>query len=1093
MTKSCSCRVLAVVAVVALSALGCDSEGRGGLEDADGGVDAGPAPAPEACPLDVKWPEGEPYWNNVDVIAVGREDARATLDNFVGEEARDGASGSSWRLSLNGKYRFKYAESPAEAPRDFFSGEISTASWKEIDVPSNVELQGYGEPMFYNIPYVFDSSSFPKVPTDVNPVSSYVREFEVPDGWLGKRLFLHFGGVDSAFQVWVNGRPVGYSEDSRLPAEMDVTRWVTAGENTLAVQVYRFSDGSYLEKQDMWNMSGIFRDVYLRAAGETHIRDLEVRAEPNEQLTKGTLKLKVELARYVQAAHAVTVETKLKDPSGEQVSSIETAIDLDACARTSVEQEDTLANPLLWSDEKPNLYTLFVTVRDAAGDPIESVTQKVGFRRVEIKGGQVLVNRKPVMFRGINRHEHSPETGHTITVASIEEDLRILKQNNFNAVRTSHYPNRPEFYELCDRLGLYVVDEANIESHGLWFLQGTNPADLPKWQKPHAERITRMVERDKNHPSIILWSLGNEGGDGKAFDDMSEWIHERDPSRPVVYEGAADGTPGVPVGQHSDVMSPMYWPAALIAEYLDKDEDKRPFVLIEYAHAMGNSTGSLSEYWDLFRRHPRAQGGFFWDFIDQGIRRPIPGREDETFFAYGGDPGLGPTLPVVGQSGNSCMDGLFSADRTPHPAVAVVRKALSPIRVHAVDIDNGDLEVENELAFTRLDELIEGHWTLLADEQVLEEGEIANLDIPPGDTRRVTLPFALPTPEPGVAYRVQVDFTLARDQSYAKRGHRVMWEQLPLTISAPAPSIDASATTAVSFVEDAATIEVGAGDLRVTVEKASGTISQIRAADESLLNAKLSPYFWRASTDNDIGNALAVVSKIYRGAGAELVVSATRVTQVSDKEVRIEADGSLPTLGARCDFVYRILGSGDILVEMSFVPGPMSLPEMPRFGLRTALPARLDAIQWYGPGPEESYSDRKDLPVGVYDGSIAAQPFEYSRPQETGNKTDVRWAWLRDSQGGRGLFAQGAEWLSVNASPFSAEAMEVAAHFHALTPDGQSYLHLDAAQRGVGGDNSWGDKPLAAHRLSAEPRKLRMLLRVVTSDTDAMNLSRRSF
>jgi beta-galactosidase len=1083
----------AVVGLMALVTFGaCDSEKDDGQGPGDAGSDAGPPAA--RCSSEVQWPEGAPYWNNVEVVAVGREDARATLSNYIGEAAKDeDPARSAWRLSLNGKYRFQYAESLAEAPKNFFRADYDARNWDELQVPSNVELNGYGEPMFFNVPYVFDSSKFPKVPREQNPVSSYIRDFRVPDAWEGKRVFLHFGGVDSAFQVWLNGKAVGYSEDSRLPAEMDITALLRAGDNRLAVQVYRFSDGSYLEKQDMWSMSGIFRDVFLRAAGETHIRDLEVRADLNQELTRANLRIDVELSRYVQADQDVVLTAKLEDPSGKKVDEFTASAEIEACARTTAQLTTVVAKPLLWSDETPNLYALRVDVHTIEGELLESVRQQVGFRRVEIAAGQVLVNRKPVMFKGINRHEHVPETGHAISVESIEQDLRILKQNNFNAVRTAHYPNRPEFYELCDRLGLYVVDEANIESHGLWLVQGINPGQLPEWKLPHELRVKRMVERDKNHPSIILWSLGNEGGDGKTFDAMSDWVHERDPSRPVVYEGAARGTPGVPVGKHSDVMCPMYWRASEIAAYLDADEDERPFVLIEYAHAMGNSTGNLWEYWDVFRSHPRAQGGFFWDFADQGILRPIPGG-DESYFAYGGDPGLGPTLPVSGQSGNSCMDGLFSSDRTPHPAMAVVRKAQSPIRVDDVDIDNGHFEVKNELNFTRLDELVEGAWKLLADDEVLEEGELSDLDIEPGQTRRITLPFSQPVPAPGVEYRVQVDFALAKDQSYAKRGHKVTWEQLPLKLSAPNDPIDLSTAGVVGFLEDAATIAVMLDDDVITIDKVSGAIAAWSSDSEQLLASPLMPYFWRAVTDNDRGNALASSSAIYKGVGATLTALATRVMQISDQEVRVEVDATLPALSSRCDLTYRFLGTGDVIIEMNFTPGMLSLPEMPRFGLRSAVPDRLTQIQWYGPGPEESYSDRKDLPISAYAGAIAAQPFPYSRPQETGNKVDVRWAVISDDENVLGFFVQGAAPLSVNASPFSAEAMEQAKHSYELASDGQNYLHLDYAQRGVGGDNSWGYKPLPAFLLdAATARAFRLRMRSLSPGFDAMQLSKQSF
>ena len=655
------CSALLALAVVSLAACGDDDDDE--------------TPTALACSVigeAGEWPEAEePLWSNLGVLEVGRERPRASFTTYSSEAAAIGRDrDASWTLSLSGAWRYLFSASPSEAPGDFAATGFVDADWDTIEVPSNVEMLGYGDPIYLNIRYPFDAfeqrTEFPDVPVEGNSVSSYRRAFTLPSSWADRSVFAHFAGVDAAFYVWVNGERVGYSQGSRTAAEFDITRWLLPGDNVIAVQVYRFCDGSWLEDQDMWNMSGIFRDVFLTSAGPTQVRDLEVRASLDESLQTGALAVDVDLRRLASDDGVAAVEGRLFDADGTEIGRL--AVDrvpLEACSEERVTLSAVVEQPRLWSAEAPNLYDLVVNLHDERGRLLESIPQRVGFRRVEIRDGVLEVNGRPILVRGVNRHEHHPDRGHVPSEGDMLADVLLLKQHNFNAVRTAHYPHDPRLYDLADRYGLYVVDEANIETHGLWLGRGVQPGTLPEWEPAHRERVERMVERDKNHPSIIGWSMGNEAGAGRTFDAISDWLHERDPSRVVFYEGAAFGS-SVEVGEHSDVNCPMYRTPAEVEAWLQEPQE-RPIILIEYAHAMGNSTGNFDWYWDLFHGYHQAQGGFIWDWMDQGIRLPVPGgAEGETFLGYGGD--VGPER----SDRNFCMNGLIGADRLEHPSVVPI-------------------------------------------------------------------------------------------------------------------------------------------------------------------------------------------------------------------------------------------------------------------------------------------------------------------------------------------------------------------------------------------------------------------------------------
>ncbi len=1025
------------------------------------------------------WSNARTEWDNLQVLEINREPAHASMMVFPEDASADsGRETSTWFMSLNGDWKFSYAPNQGEAEMDFFKENFDSSSWDTIPVPSNMELQGYGYPIYLNIGYPFGAPDPPHPPADKSSVGSYLRDFEVPESWDGRQILINFDGVDSAFYLWINGQPVGYSQGSRTPAEFNITSWIREGKNTLAVEVYRFSDGSYLEDQDMWNLSGIYRDVYLWTVGDVHIRDFETIADLSQDFSSAGLTIDAEVQNLSTLARTVSVLAELIDGVGTPVFSKTTGpMEITACEKISVKIKETISSPLLWSAEKPDLYRLLLSLIGESGEVLEVIPCSVGFRKVEIAGGQLLVNGQAILIKGVNRHEHDPETGHYITLESMIEDIKLMKQHNFNAVRTSHYPNHPAWYDLCDRFGLYVVDEANIESHGLIY----NPLNLgndPDWRDAHFDRINRMVERDKNHPSIIIWSLGNEAGAGSNFEEAYDWLSGRDPSRPVQYE-MAYSTP------YTDIICPMYLTPAQVESEAQAALD-RPIILQEYAHAMGNSTGNFDEYWSIFQKYDHAQGGFIWDWVDQTLQQPVPGSDSQYYFAYGGD--FGPEDSPG--DGNFCANGLVSSDRSVHPALAIVKKYHQGILVSAVDADQGIIMVKNEYSFTNLNELVTLNWELREDDSALETGTITNLDIAPGQESQLTLPLSNFTVVPGAEYRLHISLTLKDNAGWADQGYEVSWEQLPLTASSEPPELQDDSADSLVATESDEMVNVVSESFSMEIDKPRGIIQSLKVGENELLTGALMPDFWRAPTDNDRGSRNHYNASEWKDAGAQITASSVTVVQLSPSNVEINVEADLESIDSTYTLDYVIFGSGDIIIKAAFRPGTMDLSDLPRFGMQMAMPESYENITWYGPGPQASYSDRKTLPVGVYKGIVADQYFDYSRPQESGNKAEARWAAITDSTG-IGLLAIGDPHLSFNAIPYSAADLEMADHLYEVMPSGQIYVNLDLAQRGLGGDNSWGNPPHPQYILEPQAYSYQYRLHLLTGDeSDLMTLSR---
>ena len=1200
-------------------------------------------------------------WQDPTIVQVNRLAPRAVrcvFDSTTAALTRDPAKSPYYTL-LSGDWKFHWAPKPADRPQDFYKTDFDDSDWDTIKVPSNVEIQGYGIPIYTNARYPWTEDPQPPIiPADNNPVSSYRRTFTIPSKWEGRHSLLRFEGVESAFYLWVNGHKVGYSEGSRTDAEFDITDYVKTGENQLAVEVYRWSDGSYLEDQDFWRLSGIFRDVYLLSVDDLHLWDIEAKPKLDDNFQDAELEIEVTVRNFGAAKREANIEVELFDAAGQTV--LGTKADDDAVDGDDTENFDytlNVKNPAKWNAETPNLYTLVVSLKDDAGKLIESTACRVGFRRVEIVAGELLINGQAVLFKGVNRHEHDPDTGHTISRESMLKDIEMMKRNNVNAVRTCHYPNMPLWYDLCDEYGIYLIDEANIESHGMGYGERTL-AIRPEWREAHMDRTRRMVERDKNHPAVVIWSLGNEAGFGENFKATSAWIKERDDSRPVHYERAE-------LDPATDIVCPMYPGPNRLVRYASEPQ-KRPFIMCEYTHAMGNSNGNLWLYWKPIYEMKYLQGGFVWDWVDQSLRKPVPvqkrviqkaapaigpaiaashgklvegaldgdavfqqsdalnltgpfslevvikplhegghcpylckgdmqyalkqtndrmefhiyshertwvsafanlprdwyghwhrvtgvfdgqtlklyidGREAATtdcpvnptpnetlvsigvdrnnpgrksnalikaariynrplnanevsvsepskdglvlnfsadtltqeetawpgptpgkdwFWAYGGD--FGP--PGTPSDNNFCCNGLVCADRKPHPGLFAIKKVYQYVHAKPMDLRSGKLEIKNWYDFIKLSDQLDATWTITADDKVIQEGKLAGLDLAPRESRVVSVPFESITPEPGVEYFLNLSFKLKHDEWFAPQGYELAWEQFKLPFEAPAEMLSYGDLPSIQMSDDGNLVKFQANKTTWTLNRASGLIVSCEYAGQELLVAPLEPHFWRAPIDNDRGNQMVNRQGVWREAGNHWKPAQVEIDDTQHRRIVVTATGTLPVGNSPYSLVYQFLGSGDVIVKANFTAGRDQIPEMARFGMQMGISGDLDQITWFGRGPEETYCDRSEAPVGLYSGAVSDQFFiDYVKPGETGNKVDVRWAALH-GESGAGLLAVGLPLLSVNALNFMTSDLEGVGHPYEMQPRDFVTLNLDLMQMGVGGDNSWGARPHKEYRL----------------------------
>ncbi|MFH1006033.1 MAG: glycoside hydrolase family 2 TIM barrel-domain containing protein [Candidatus Latescibacterota bacterium] len=803
----------------------------------------------------------------------------------------------------------------------------------------------------------------------------------------------------------------------------------------------------------------------MRAVPSVHVRDFWVRTELDADYREATLKVRVHVrnvGQYDITDH--TVEVKLFDAEGKPVGAgpISGTVSVDAGSEVALELLGVVADPEKWLDEHPYLYTALIVLKGPEGQVLQVERVQVGFRMVEIKEGQICVNGAPILIKGVNRHEHDPDTGHAVSLASMICDIRLMKQFNINAVRTAHYPNDPRWYELCDQYGIYVLDEANIETHGV----GDRLTQDPKWETAFLERAVRMVERDKNHPCVIGWSMGNESGYGPNHEAIADWVHAHDPTRPVHYQPAETAAT-------VDILGPMYPSVDRIVEMAQDSAETRPIVMCEYAHSMGNSTGNLTEYWEAIAQYKRLQGGFVWDWVDQGIRQVTA--EGQEWFAYGGDFGDEPN------DGAFCINGLIGPDRVPHPGLWEYKKVLEPVRSEPVDLRAGKVRIENRYTFSDLGGL-DGTWTLEADGQILQSGALPKLDAPAGQSAEITIPFVEPEWTPGTEYWLCVRFALARDTRWGQQGHEVAWSQFALPLPVPeCPALLTSNMPEIRVAEDSNHISVRGtyGDL--IFDRDTGRIVSFRHDDRELICEGPRLNIWRAPTDNDAntwGDQRLAIG--WRAVGLERLqerVNAVEVEQRNPQTVRVRVDSfvSAPDReeGFSCSYGYTVFGSGDVVLDLRVTPVG-NLPPLPRVGVRMTLPGAYDQFTWYGRGPHESYSDRKmSAMIGVYGGSVEDQYVPYVVPQEYGNKTDVRWAALTNADG-TGLLVVGMPHLNVSAHPFTARDLTEARHTHELKRRDIITLNLDYAQSGLG-NGSCGPGVLPKYLLA--PREVFYSLR----------------
>jgi beta-galactosidase len=1026
----------------------------------------------------------------------------ATVAGTIGVAVNDERVKSPWYRSLNGDWKYHYSKNPLERVADFWKPGFNDSGWATIPVPANVEMEGYGIPIYVNVKHPWSTVNPPFIPQDnpYNTVNSYRRTFTIPADWAGRRTLITFDGVNSFFYLWINGQKVGFNKDSRTSAEFDITQYLKAGENSIAVENFRWCDGSYLEDQDFWRMSGIYRDVYLWSVPLQHIRDVEVKTELDAGHRDAELKAVLLVTNADTNAGSVTVETALSDENGKRVAVMKSqTLEVAAGQEARIELAADVSNPRKWSAESPYLYTMLITLKDGSGKPLEVIPTKVGFRKVELKDGNMLVNGRRIFIKGVDRHEHSPDRGQAVDKASMVQDIILMKQNNINAVRTSHYPNAPAWYDLCDQYGIYLINEANIESHGMLAVN-KKLAGNSDWLPAHMDRTVGMVERDKNHPSVIIWSLGNENGDGSNFEATAAWIKQRDPSRLVEYEPAKQKP-------HTDIVCPMYPTVIEMAEYASKPRT-RPLIMCEYLPALGNSVGDLWSYWKLIYEKPYLQGGSLWSWADQGIPQPAdPNRErrvvkvkpgEKTFQAFGGD--FGPA--DVPSDQNFHCTGLVSSDRTPHPALAEVKKVYQYIQMRPGDLAKGEIEIKNIYDFTSLKDIAVGHWTLKADGKVLQNGTLGDLDIAAGAAEKVTVPFKAVDVEPGIEYWLDISFVLKADQPWAKAGHEVAWEQFKLPVEKPAPAANISGS--MEAKEDAGMLRVTGKNFAVTISKQSGLLTSMQFEGTELIEAPLRPHFWRAPTDVDRGwrnpgskeriGGMATILGVWRKAGQEWTPESVIVDRKDPAVTVVTARGPLSAVSASYTLIYRIFPSGDVVVEASYTPGKDKVADLPRFGMQMELKTGFENLRWYGRGPQETYSDRCDARVDIYDSTVSAQYFDYSEPGETGNKVDVRWVALTNGKG-TGLLAVGQPVLSVNALHYTTEDLMSATHGWEMTRRDAVTLNLDLVQMGVGAETCWKDWPRDEFRIPAnKPYIYSFCLRPFNAKNEDINkLANRTF
>jgi beta-galactosidase/beta-glucuronidase len=968
-------------------------------------------------------------WVNPDVLSRNREPARSTMIPYENSDTaltfNRGLSGL-FKL-LNGDWLFSYYDAPMLIPKDFFEEDFDDSDWDYIPVPGNWQMYGYDIPVYTNVNYPYPVDP-PHVP-DMNPTGLYRKTFTIPKRWAGKRVVIHFGGVNSAFELWVNGIKVGYSQGSHMPSEFDITSYIRTGTNLLAVKVLKWSATSYLEDQDFWRLSGIFREVYLVATESVYLNDVFIKPDLTEDYKNGILTVEAEIRATETGQGSYTLECTLLDADFNLVNRKTAKVDMNAGTGKSVLVFE-VENPRKWNAEDPYLYTVLFRLTNLSDQDLYCTAIPAGFRKVEIKDKQLWINGVSIKLKGVNRHDVHPVLGHAVSREAMLNDILLMKQHNINTVRTSHYPNDPYWYELCDRYGMYVIDEADLETHGFGYRDPEyDVSDRPEWKAQFVDRAVRMVERDKNHPSIIFWSLGNEARYGSNHRAMAEYIKERDNTRFVHFERAQyeDGV---------DVVSVMYPTVERLEEEGKKQDDPRPFFMCEYAHAMGNGPGNFKEYWETIYKYPRLIGGCVWEWADHAL---LDHTEDgEPYYAYGGDFG---DLP---NDGNFCVDGLVWPDRTPHTGLIEYKKAIEPFRTEGVDLKNKRIRITNLYDFI-LPVHVDCKWNLLADGEIVQEGTLDISDIKPHESKEFVLDYEIDEKDNTKEYFLNVIFTLKKNLSWAPASHELCKTQLELPVEAMTTLVLSSEMEDLYVEDQDRFVYIEGEDFVASFDKLTGLLDSYVYKDTVVMEQGPKESLWRAPTDND-----KYVAPKWRQFGFDKlqrrVVSFDYSKDDVKNVVQIRVETVLGAYAVKPVFKtvveYTVFGNGDILVKSKFVPLRETI-WLPVIGFEMILPEGFEYFSWYGRGPWENYIDKKESAVvGIYYQTVSEQYEPYIFPQESGNKCDVRWAGLTDING-NGLLFIGNPTFEISTLHYTAEDLDQAKHHHELVPREETIVKLN--------------------------------------------------
>ena len=1005
-------------------------------------------------------------WRNPQINAVNRAPMHTNYFAFENADAAKKAikEQSANYMTLNGTWKFNWVKDADSRPTDFWKTGFNDKGWDNLQVPAVWELNGYGDPIYVNTGYAWRNqfkNNPPEVPTENNHVGSYRREIVVPASWSGKDIIAHFGSVTSNMYLWVNGRYVGYSEDSKLEAEFDLTPYLKPGQkNLIAFQVFRWCDGSYLEDQDFFRYSGVGRDCYLYARNKKRIQDIRVTPDLDAEYKNGTLAVNLDLKGGGK------VDLELVDAQGKQVAT--------ATANKPGLVTLNVENPNKWSAESPYLYTLRATLQGSN----EVIPVKVGFRKIELKGDQILVNGKAVLFKGADRHELDPDGGYVISPERMLQDIQIMKQFNINAVRTCHYPDANLWYDLCDQYGIYVVAEANVESHGMGYGDKTL-AKNPAYKLAHMERNQRNVQRGFNHPSIIFWSLGNEAGDGPNFEQCYTWIKKEDPSRACQYEQARQK-------DHTDIFCPMYYGYEGMEKYGQRTDATKPLIQCEYAHAMGNSQGGFKEYWDLIRKYPNLQGGFIWDFVDQSCR--WKGKDGVEIYAYGGD-----FNRFDASDNNFCDNGLISPDRVPNPHMYEVGHFYQNIWTTPADLSKGEVNVFNENFFRDLSAYYM-EWEVLKDGKVIRTGRVEDLKIAPQETAKIALNIGKTCT--CKEWLLNVAYKLKNREGLLPAGFTVAKNQLTLNdYKAPAMDLKNVETTNVATVVPQIAdnqynyLVVKGSNFVAEFNKQNGYLSKYAVNGMEMLKegAALTPNFWRAPTDNDMGAGLQNRYAAWKNPGLKLV---SLNSKTENDQVVVNAEYDMKNVSAKLYLTYVINNEGAIKVTQKMTADKNAkVSPMFRFGMQMQMPKTFETIEYYGRGPIENYSDRNhSTDLGIYRQSVDEQFYSYIRPQETGTKTDIRW-WKQMNAAGNGLKVVGDAPFSASALHYTICSLDDGTqkdqrHSPEVKKADLTNLCIDKVQMGLGCVNSWGALPLKQYMLPYGDYEFTFILTPVKHSVD---------